>query len=258
MKVNYHTHTYRCKHAGGTEEDYTLAAIENDVKILGFSDHGPFPDKDYGLRMDYSELEEYITEINRLKEIYSDKITLYKGLEIEYFKKSINYYEDLLTNKGLDYLILGEHQYYLEDGTHKNIFFADNTEWYIEYANAISEGLSTGYFKILAHPDVCMINSLPWDSNCDKAFDIILNAVSKYDTILEFNANGLRRGISDFPDGKRYPYPHKKLWQCVKDTNIKVTVGSDCHNPKNIWDQALDSSYKILNDLQIPTIENIF
>lgn len=258
MRVNYHTHTYRCKHAGGTEEDYTLAAIENDVKILGFSDHGPFPNVDYGLRMEYSELTDYIHEIDRLKEVYSDKITLYKGLEIEYFKKHINYYEDLLTKEGLDYLVLGQHQYILEDGTHKNIYFADNTEWYLEYANAISEALATGYFKILAHPDLCMKNSLPWDYNCDKTFDIILNSVSKYGTILEFNANGIRRGVSDYPDGKRYPYPHEKLWQRLKGTDIKVTVGSDCHNPKHIWDDAVDLSYKTLDDLQIAPVEIIF
>ena len=60
MKVNYHTHTYRCKHAGGTEEDYIKAAIENDFDIIGISDHAPFPDYDFGYRMDYCELDEYI------------------------------------------------------------------------------------------------------------------------------------------------------------------------------------------------------
>ena len=28
MKVNYHTHTRRCNHAIGSEEDYSKAAIE--------------------------------------------------------------------------------------------------------------------------------------------------------------------------------------------------------------------------------------
>ena len=43
MKVNLHTHTYRCGHAEGTEEEYVLAAIENGYVKLGFSDHTPFP-----------------------------------------------------------------------------------------------------------------------------------------------------------------------------------------------------------------------
>ena len=53
MRTNFHTHTYRCKHAGGTEQDYVLAAINQEVSILGFSDHAPYPDDRFGLRMDF-------------------------------------------------------------------------------------------------------------------------------------------------------------------------------------------------------------
>ena len=52
MRSNFHT--YRCKHAGGTEQDYVLAAINQEVSILGFSDHAPYPDDRFGLRMDFS------------------------------------------------------------------------------------------------------------------------------------------------------------------------------------------------------------
>lgn len=259
MKVNYHTHTCRCKHAGGTEEDYVLAAIKSDIKILGFSDHAPFPDgENYGLRMEYSELDDYLNELDRLKEIYSDRITLYKGLEIEYFRKNLNYYEELLTKRRLDYLLLGEHIYMSDNNSSKSIYSADSTECYLEYANAISEGLSTGYFKILAHPDLCMINHFAWDYNCDKAFDIILEATSRYGTIIEFNANGIRRGLTDYPDGKRYPYPDNRFWSRLKCSDIKVIVGSDCHNPSVIWDEAVNLSYKTMSDLHLTPLEDIF
>ena len=38
MKTNYHTHTYRCKHAMGNDERIVLNAIKADLDILGFSD----------------------------------------------------------------------------------------------------------------------------------------------------------------------------------------------------------------------------
>ena len=41
--ANYHTHTSRCGHAGGTDEEYVLAAIEAGWQVLGFSDHMPWP-----------------------------------------------------------------------------------------------------------------------------------------------------------------------------------------------------------------------
>ena len=43
MKANYHTHTARCGHATGTDEEYVLAAIEQGFDELVFSDHVPWP-----------------------------------------------------------------------------------------------------------------------------------------------------------------------------------------------------------------------
>ncbi len=43
MIANYHTHTWRCHHAKGTEREYVERAIEGGLKILGFSDHTPYP-----------------------------------------------------------------------------------------------------------------------------------------------------------------------------------------------------------------------
>ena len=42
MLTNYHTHTTRCGHAEGTEEEYILTALRCGYKVLGFSDHTPW------------------------------------------------------------------------------------------------------------------------------------------------------------------------------------------------------------------------
>ena len=42
MKTNYHTHTTRCMHAVGSDEEYVLSAIKGGFQILGFSDHTPW------------------------------------------------------------------------------------------------------------------------------------------------------------------------------------------------------------------------
>ena len=41
-KNNYHTHTTRCYHASGKDEEYVKAAIKAGIKELGFSDHTPW------------------------------------------------------------------------------------------------------------------------------------------------------------------------------------------------------------------------
>ena len=75
MIANYHTHTPRCNHAKGTEEEYVQAALKRGSKILGFSDHTPFifPGTYYStMRMFPEEIYEYAATIVALKEKYAD------------------------------------------------------------------------------------------------------------------------------------------------------------------------------------------
>ena len=257
MKTNYHTHTQRCQHAQGSEEDYVLSAIASHVDILGFSDHAPFPDYDFGLRMPYEELDSYLQAIDLLKEKYSTDIILLKALEIEYMPKYLSYYEKLLNQKKLDYLLLGEHIYMTDSGIMYNITSAPDTTQYVEYAKAVVAAMKTGLFRAVAHPDLFMMNPYSWDRNCDTAVELIIENAMLTDTILEFNATGFRRGIKSYPDGDRYMYPHRLFWEQVAQTDIHVVIGSDCHNPKELWDKAMDESYSYLKNIGIEPIQTL-
>ena len=56
IKYNYHTHTKRCGHAIGNDEDYVINAIKAGYKILGFSDHAPYIIPKKGERMNYEQI----------------------------------------------------------------------------------------------------------------------------------------------------------------------------------------------------------
>lgn len=43
LRNNYHTHTKRCGHAEGEDEDYVLEALGSGITDLGFSDHIMLP-----------------------------------------------------------------------------------------------------------------------------------------------------------------------------------------------------------------------
>ena len=90
---NFHTHTYRCHHAKGTDRDY-VDAIEAAIKAgyteIGFSDHVPypFPTEYYSdFRMEPDKTEDYVNSIRTLQKEYKDKITIRLGFEVEYFSK---------------------------------------------------------------------------------------------------------------------------------------------------------------------------
>ena len=73
MIANYHTHTWRCRHADGTEREYVERTIEGGLKILGFSDHSPYPfpdGYDSGMRMRLDQVEGYVDTVLALKKEY--------------------------------------------------------------------------------------------------------------------------------------------------------------------------------------------
>lgn len=257
MKTNYHTHCQRCRHAQGTEEDYVRSALEAGVSILGFSDHAPFPDHDYGFRMPYAELSAHFAKVDRLAKQYAPAITILKGLEIEYLPKYLPYYEKLLEEDRLDYLLLGEHFFPLPDREYQFVADSTDTEANLLYARAIAEAMKTGLFRMLAHPDLFTMNKFAWDKNCDAASDIIIDAAVRYGIILELNANGFRRGVHDYPDGPRLMYPHRKFWEKVTGSGARVIIGSDAHEPCQVWDGCMPKALNMLRELGIEPIYEI-
>ena len=121
-KVNYHTHTALCLHADGMEIDYAREALSARLDVLGFSDHAPFPDNRFDLRMRYRELDPYLQRIAGLKNRFHGRLKILAGLEIEYCPDMLPYYRDLCSRKQLDYLILGQHYFTDSSGALVNTF----------------------------------------------------------------------------------------------------------------------------------------
>ena len=110
---NFHTHTKRCNHAVGVEEDYVVSAIRAGYKRLGFSEHMPLPPKDeeWSYRLSPFEVDDYVNEVLRLKEKYKDEIEIFLSFEFEYFNNRIEWVDYLIEKYPLDYTIGGNHFY---------------------------------------------------------------------------------------------------------------------------------------------------
>lgn len=249
IEYNYHTHNHRCGHAGGDCYDYANEAVKKGIKKLGFSDHGPFKDFDPGFRMAYDMFEDYKQEAYAVKRDYRDKLDVKVGVEIEYLESQDKYYDELLTKGGMEYLIMGQHFYEDKNGILRYTYEMKSTEEYLDYAKSIVNGIKTGYFSFLAHPDLICIHDFKWDYNCDKAFDMIIDAALDKDFVIEYNGNGFRRGIKKFYDGERYEYPHDKVFKKVADAGVKVIINSDCHGPSQLCDEYMELAYEKAKEL---------
>ena len=128
MKTNYHTHTTRCMHATGDDEDYVLSAIKGGYRILGFSDHTPWKYRtDYvaDMRMLPEELPGYVESLKTLREKYHDRIDIRIGLECEYFPQYIHWLKEQIKKYQLDYIIFGNHHYHTDE---KFPYFGHHTD----------------------------------------------------------------------------------------------------------------------------------
>ena len=228
---NYHTHTYRCGHATGTDKEYVEAAIKAGYRVLGFSDHAPYKEVSLSwARMDWYRLEDYIDSVNSLKKAYEGKIEIRLGLETEFFPEYLEEKKELADK--VEYLILGQH---FSNPQGDGSYFGYNTDVEIlEYARKVCEGLDTGLFMYLAHPDVFMNKQREFTPACEKAARMIAEKAVQTNTPLEINVHGVTRGKQPFPNGERYYYPHRDFWKIMAQYPVKCLYGVDAHRPEQI------------------------
>ncbi|MCR4856185.1 MAG: histidinol-phosphatase [Erysipelotrichaceae bacterium] len=254
---NYHTHTSRCGHASGSDEEYVLAAIKAGYKVLGFSDHAPYQNF-YRPRshMHWEELDDYIRSVNTLKEKYKDQITIRLGLETEYYPEVHAEREELA--KRLDYMLLGQHFSALSLDS-VNYFKENSDEEILEYAQAVCDALDSGIFTYLCHPDVFMNHQTVFSESCQKAAHMIGRKCEETGTPAEINIRGVMKGLKHFPDGEQYWYPNKAFWRIMSQYDIKTVVGIDAHDPNDLLQTGMvTEGLEHLKDLDLHFIEDPF
>lgn len=236
MKYNYHTHTSLCHHAKGTNEEYVLAAIEAGFDEIGFADHTPWNFEDFvsGMRMTKEELPFYCESIKALREKYKDKISIKLGLECEYFPKYIPWLKEKIEEHQIDFIILGHHFSVDEPGSIYNGNLSTEKELF-SYCDDILEGMDTGLFSYVAHPDIFMRGYPVFDKACREISARIINKSVETGIPLEYNLLGLSLILAS--GRKDYPYP--AFWEMVAEKKAPVTMGIDAHSPSALLDRKL-------------------
>lgn len=262
MLANYHTHTYRCGHAYGEDEEYVCAAIQAGYHILGFSDHVMIPNiqqEDYRIRGDYRMLPDYLLSIRNLRDKYQKSIEIHIGMEAEYAPDLEDYLRSLLITRQVEYLIFGNH-YRIYKNNHFEDYFGNARETVdiIDYVELAEKALSTGLFSCFAHPDLFMSNYLAWDSTCEEAAHRICQAALYHHVPLELNQGGIRyAGLTRIGNEIRYRYPYRKFWEIVAQYKNPVIIGVDAHHPNDFHHQAQQVARVMANELNLNQISTL-
>ena len=226
MIANYHSHTTRCNHATGTEEEYVKAAVERGLKIFGFSDHSPqfFPGDYYTfMRMYPQELPNYCDTVRNLRAKYAGQIQIPLGLEAEYYPVSWPELLPRLQDAGIEYLILGQHWLGNERNEHGSGGATADESLLRQYCHQVMEALDTGKFTYLAHPDLFYYVG---DKNIYRRHMRELVRFARQAGIpLELNLLGLFSGRH---------YPNEEFWELAAEEGCSVILGIDAHDPEHI------------------------
>lgn len=274
MKNNYHTHTFRCKHASGSDEDYVLSAIRGNIKELGFSDHAPWQYNNErfvsSIRMDLSEFDDYYRSINDLKEKYKDDISIKIGLEVEYFPRYMNWMQGFIKEKKLDYIIFGNH--FMDTDEYGPYYGMDcwNDIYLQRYAEDCIEGMKLGIYSYLAHPDLFMRSRSELGTMGKEATYMICKAAKELDIPLEYNLAGLQASEiysrlykeSEYDQSDDYAmpggYPFDEFWQLAATNGNKAIIGFDAHTPEALEvDHYYKKAVNNLGNLGIQVVDTI-
>ena len=232
-KQNLHTHTTFCDGHNSVEE-MVLKAIELNFNSIGFSGHSP----DYlaSYCMSYEDIDNYVKEVNFVKEKYKNKIKVFLGLEYDYYSEC--------DETPYDYIIGSVH--YLN--TNLGMQEADTRDpvylrWLIDncyggnpinlvkfYFNLVKElPNKIKNISIIAHLDILLKSheiSPVFDTNSTEYREIVLDCVQHLinkGIIFEVNTGAIARGV------RTEVYPQKWVLEEICKRGGKVTISSDCH-----------------------------
>jgi histidinol-phosphatase (PHP family) len=269
QEFNYHSHTYRCKHAEQdySDEEYVKDYIKMGFKRIAFTDHVPEKrriDKRTKMRMAYSEKDEYYESIQKLKEKYADKIEIQSGFEVEYLPDEVENLRELKAET--DKIILGQHFVYKDDNEDlKIIWNKEPLDYkYLErYANYIEDAMRLNIPDIVAHPDLFMVAYNEFGKEQEKATRKICESAQKYGIPLEINLNGIFARIflqdhklitltkeQQIQSLNKVAYPCRNFWEIASEYDIKVVYGLDTHyrGQIDLYHELLDLAHIIIGE----------
>lgn len=248
MIVNLHTHTARCFHATGSEEDYIQTALDSGLKVLGFSDHTPywFPGDYYShMRMFPDQLMEYADTVRALQKKYKGRLEIPLGLEVEYYPGLFSDLLPRLRDAGIEYMLLGQHWNCDEIGQEHNARPSEDPQKLCQYCDQVIEAMQTGLFTYVAHPDI--FNYVGDPKIYQKHMGRICKESAACNIPLEMNLLGM--------DGQRH-YPSALFWSLAAQEGCPVVLGSDAHRPEDvIRTEAEEKAMALVNELSLKLIE---
>lgn len=237
--IDLHVHTWRCRHADGTPEQYVRAAAERGVRTLAFTEHLPLdpaiaarvPGAE-GYAMPLGEYDAYVAEVAEaavLGQALGVEVLL--GAECDAVVGSFEHAERLLANRPFD-IVLGS-VHFVDDWAFDDPGLIDRyADWRLEdlwarYFEGLMLAARSGVADVLAHADLvkkfCGRPATPVEHHYALAAEVC----AEVGMAVEINTAGLRKPCREL-------YPAQDFLVALHDAGVGITLGSDAHHPSDV------------------------
>ena len=237
---NFHSHTQFCD-GRDTMEDIVKAAIDKGFTHLGFSPHSPVPLKS-PCNILQADVENYYAELERLKNVYGDKITLYRSFEVDYLN-DWGATSDYFKNQNLDYTLSSVHfipsfvnpdEFIDVDGSPDRFkekmhecFYDDIDGVVISFYTQTLKMIEAGGFDIIGHFDKIGFNASKFRPGIEdeKWYTDMVREV--FDAIMDYHY-WIEINTKAYLNSKRF-FPNKRFWNWLIKYDAPVLFSSDVH-----------------------------
>jgi len=233
-----HTHTARCGHASGRDEEFVDAAMARGLNAIAVTDHLPFywlprERHDPTLAMAPEELPRYVEAVLNLRERYRGRIEVLLGIEADYVEGFEELLEGELGRYPFDVVLGSEHWldgWWVDAPASVARYREGQSEvdriW-ARYAEAVVAAARSGLFDVLTHLDLPKkFGFRPTEPFAGREDDIV-EAVAASGCAVELSSAGLRK-----PVGEEYPAP--ALLRRLVHSGVPLVLSSDAHAPTEV------------------------
>jgi histidinol-phosphatase (PHP family) len=168
-------------------------------------------------------------------------------VECEYYPSFFEETVRHLREAGIEYMIQGQHWVGDEENEPYCGRATDDETVLERFVDQSIEGMKTGLFTYLAHPD--LIYYVGDDASYLGHMERLCKAAKELDMPLELNLLGFRA---------RRNYPDARFWKLAGEAGCKVLLGCDAHMPQDFLDtSAIEKAMELVRQYNLTLLETV-
>ena len=244
MFADYHVHTEFSDdsvYPMGTVIQDAIAMGMNEICLTDHVDYGVKIDWDCGKQIQYRNGEplanvdypRYMSEIDRMKRLYGNKIRIKTGLEFGIQKHTIPDFQRLFERYAFDFIILSIHQVENQEFWTQDFQRGRSQKEYQQryYEEMLAVVRDYKDYSVLGHMDLIASYDLAGVYPFEKVRPVIediLRIVIADGKGIEVNTSSHRYGLTD-------TMPSANILKLYRDMGGRIiTIGSDSHKPEHL------------------------